>query len=102
MHNDNVATVDERGYTKRSSHQENKVGTDTLGALVVKGVNGPFEGVEFNIGTGFDDRLRKEIWSKRDYYLRSIVKYKFFAVGVKDAPRHPVFLGFRNAMDVAA
>lgn len=96
MHNANEATKDERGYTKRSSHQENKVGTGTLGALIVRGVTA-FEGIEFNIGTGFDDEQRQDFWANREAMLGETVKFKFFEVGVKDAPRHPVFLGFRSA-----
>jgi DNA ligase-1 len=29
-----------------------------------------------------------------------IAKYKHFEVGVKEAPRFPVFLGFRNPLDM--
>jgi DNA ligase-1 len=47
-------------------------------------------GVEFNIGTGFtaEDRAKKD-------WVGLIVKYKFFPIGVKDKPRHPVYLGLR-------
>lgn len=96
MHNGNVATRDELGRTKRSSHKANKTGKGTLGALIVRNT----AGVEFEIGTGFDDALRHEIWDNRDKYLGKFVKYKFFPVGVKDKPRHPVFLGFRDPMDM--
>lgn len=98
MHNANEATRDERGYTKRSSHQENQVGTESLGAFVVRGI-GEFEGVEFKIGTGLDESNRLAYWVCKDDLLGKRLKYKFFDVGVKDAPRHPVFLGFRDTID---
>lgn len=98
MHNANEAMTDERGYTKRSSHQENKVPVGTMGALVVKGLN-EFKDIEFNIGTGFDDTQRKWFWERRNEIIGAVVKYKFFSVGVKDAPRHPVYLGLRDRRD---
>lgn len=96
MENQNVATTDERGYTKRSSHRANKVGRGDLGALVLR----TSEGVEFSCGTGFSDPERAEIWASRDRVLGRIAKYKYFPVGVKEAPRHPVFLGWRDPKDM--
>lgn len=96
MHNANQATVSETGHTKRSSHKANKHGRGDLGALVVRGM----DGVEFNIGTGFTDADREKIWSNRERLLGQLVKFKYFPVGVKEAPRHPVFLGFRDRRDM--
>lgn len=95
MHNGNEATTDELGRTKRSSHKENKTGRGDLGALVVK----MDSGTTFNVGTGFTDEDRAAIWQERDSFLGRIAKVKFFAGGVKDAPRFPVFLGWRDAID---
>ena len=95
MHNGNEATTNELGRTKRSSHQENKTGKNTLGALAVR-----WGDIEFEIGTGMDDELRQRIWSKRDQYEGKLVKFKHFPVGAKDKPRHPVFLGFRDSKDL--
>jgi DNA ligase 1 len=95
LHNWNEAITDERGYTKRSSHQENKVGAGTLGALVCE-----LQGIQFAVGTGFDDATRTLLWSQRDTLAGRIVKFKHFPVGAKDRPRHPVFLGFRSSEDL--
>jgi DNA ligase-1 len=95
MHNANDATTNELGLTKRSSHQENKVGRGDLGALVVR-----WKDMEFNIGTGFDDAQRAMIWADRSAYIGKLVKFKYFPVGVKDKPRHPVFLGWRDPIDL--
>ena len=99
MHNANEATTNELGRTKRSSHQENKHGKGTLGALIVREL---MSGIEFNVGTGMNDALRSEVWANRDAYEGRIVKYKSFEVGVKEKPRHPVFLSFRDARDMSA
>jgi len=96
-HNANEATTDLLGHTKRSSHQENMVKTGTLGALRVRDVKTQ---VEFKIGTGYDDALRQEIWDNKDKYSKLLVKYKSQASGAKEAPRFPVFIGFRNENDL--
>lgn len=98
MHNENEATTDELGHTKRSSHKENMVPAGTLGDLLVKDVT---SGIEFKIGTGFDDVLRSEIWSNREKYQGKLVKYKHQEAGKKDKPRFPVFLGFRDERDIS-
>lgn len=95
MHNGNTATVNELGRTSRSSHAENLQGRGDLGALRVKSEFGVF-----NIGTGFSDALRKIIWESQDEYVGQLVKYRYFPVGMKDLPRHPVFLGFRSEDDL--
>lgn len=96
MHNGNEATVSELGRTKRSSHKAGKSGRGDLGALIVRTP----DGVEFNIGTGFDDSQRDEIWRNRTHYLGKFAKYKHFAIGAKTAPRHPVFLSWRDMVDM--
>jgi len=97
MHNANEAEVGELGQTKRSSCMENLVPMNTLGSLHVRDIE---TGVDFHIGTGFNDAQRKEIWESREDWLGKIVKYKSFKVGVKEKPRHPVFLGVRMKEDM--
>jgi len=97
MHNDNVAKKDAFGRTERSSHKENKRPAGVLGKLIVKDVE---TGLEFGCGTGFDAKQRKELWENRDSLEGKLVKYKFFNIGVKELPRHPVFLGFRDKEDM--
>jgi DNA ligase-1 len=92
MHNGNEAKINELGLTERSSHKENKHGMGILGALVCRDPHG----IQFNIGTGFTQADREQIWQEREHLLHKTVKYKSFQVGVKEAPRHPVFLGWRN------
>jgi DNA ligase-1 len=97
MENMNEATKDAFGRTERSSHQDNLRGKNSLGALVVKDIK---TGIKFNIGTGFTAAMRAKYWADRKTLQGALVKYKFFPVGVKDAPRHPVFIGFRDKMDL--
>lgn len=95
--NTNEAEVDERGYTKRSTHKAGKVNAGTLGAIQVRDCK---TGVEFDIGTGFTAEQRSNLWEARQYLPGQIVTYKHFAVGVVDKPRFPVFKAFRNKRDM--
>ncbi len=98
MNNNNVAEKDNFGRTKRSSHQANLSGAGILGTLVVKDI---VSGLTFRIGTGFDAKQRKEYWENRDKLVGKIIKYKFFPVGQKELPRHPVAIGFRSLDDMS-
>ena len=97
MHNTNEKLRDERGYAKRSSAQDGLVPCGTLGALQVRDI---VSGVEFSVGTGFDDATRASIWGNRHRMLGALIKYKHFSIGNYDKPRFPTFLGFRAATDM--
>ena len=92
MHNANPAFKGELGQIKRQALMENLVPMNKLGALVVQ-----WKGKRFNIGTGFTDEQRKRYW--KTGCIDMIVKFKYLEVGMKDLPRHPVFLGFRDQGD---
>lgn len=94
-HNDNIQTTDERGYAKRSSHQSGKRPAGDLGALLVD-----WQGQTLRIGTGFTAQDRIDIWNKRDHFLGKLAKFKYLPVGMKDLPRHPVWLGWRHPEDM--
>lgn len=96
MSNQNTAEKDNFGRTKRSSCLDGMVPMETTGALFVRNS----DGLEFSIGSGLNDEMRDEIWKNKSDYIGRIVKYKFFPQGVKDLPRHPVFLGFRDPDDM--
>lgn len=96
-HNNNEAEKDNFGRTKRSDKKEGKVGAGVLGKFVLELPDGK----QFGCGTGLSAEQRKEIWENKDSYLGKLVKYKYFAHGEKDLPRHPVFLGFRDEEDLS-
>ena len=98
LRNHNEPTKNALGHTERSSHIYNKVADDLLGALNVKDIH---TDVEFSIGSGFTEEQRREIWNKQVELIGSIVKYKYFEVGIKDKPRFPVFCGFRDKRDIS-
>lgn len=99
FHNDNDPVIDHLGLQRRSAHQDNKIPGNKLGALIVQDLLQP--AWEFNVGTGFDDTLRHYIWDNQSQFMNRLIKYKYLQVGIKDLPRHPVFLGFREAEDTS-
>lgn len=100
LHNSNEATVGLLGQTERGHSKAGMVGMGTLGALQVVGVGGRWDGVAFNIGSGFDAATRRAIWADGEGWVGRLVKFKFFPLGSKEAPRFPVFLGERHPDDL--
>lgn len=96
--NMNEAKINEIGRSKRSSHKANQVPNGHMGGFYVRDLK---TGVEFSIGTfqGVTMQQRLTMWERFQIapqeFLGKTVTYKYFPVGVKDKPRHPILLGFR-------
>ena len=91
MENQNVATTDELGRTKRSSHQENLVGKGMIGTIIVKD---PKFG-EMRLSTGVMTHAeRVQHW--RDDFIGKTVHWRAFGYGMKDMPRFPRYYGIRE------
>lgn len=99
VHNANELGENEPGYAHRTGHQENLVPMNTLGSIRAVGKWPDGTEYEVGIGTGFDQETRDEIWLCRDDWMGRIVKFKYFEGGVKEAPRFPVYLGWRDNDD---
>ena len=99
LHNSNEATVGLLGQTERGHSKDGMVGMGTLGALRVVGRGGRWDGVRFNVGSGFDAATRAAIWADRAGWEGRLVKFKFFPIGSTEAPRFPIFLGERHPDD---
>ena len=97
MVNTNEGLKDNFGRTKRSSCQDGLKPSGTLGGLILRNS----EGLEFSCGSGLNDALRDEIWKNKSKYLGKLVKYKYMSKGIKELPRHPVFIGFRDEIDLS-
>ncbi len=91
MTNTNTKETDERGYSKRSSKKEGLVPANTLGSLQVD-----WNGVIFNIGSGFNESQRQEIWDNRQKYLGKLVTFKYQELSKYGVPRFPTFKWFRE------
>jgi DNA ligase-1 len=94
-HNANEATKDALGHTRRSGHKANMQLTDTLGAFECRWPNG----VEFDVGTGFDDETRKKFWVDPEI-IGKLVKFKYQELTPDGVPRFPVYIGIRHPNDL--
>jgi DNA ligase-1 len=104
FHNGNEAKTNALGLTERSSAKANKVPTGTLGALVCEilfePVDGPGFSVQFEIGTGFTEAQRKDLWAERHTLEGRLTKFKYQNTTPDGKPRFPVWLGFRDPADL--
>jgi DNA ligase-1 len=91
MHNQNEATKDALGHTKRSSAKAGKVPAGDMGALQLRWPNG----VEFELGTGFDAEQRKQFWADRDKMQGLTVTFKYKDVGPNGKPLILSFIAIR-------
>lgn len=98
MINSNAPGVDELGYAKRSTSKSGLLPGGTLGALHCATP----DGVSFRCGSGLSAQDRAELWAMhaRCELVGRTAKIKSFPVGVKDAPRFPIFLGLRSEVDL--
>lgn len=95
--NGNEAVISELGLLKRSHKAEGRTSGQTLGALLVEDCT---TNTHFGIGTGFTSAQRQEFWDNQHALLGRLVTYKHQPFGRKDAPRIPVFKGFRDVIDL--
>lgn len=100
-HNINPPEINELGLMRRSLSIAGKVPAGTLGKFLCRDLA---TGVEFELGTGvgLTHALRKEVWGHREKYLGKLVTYKYQKIGTKDAPRQPIFKGFRDPLDMGS
>lgn len=97
MHNENDAGTDALGHTERSSAKAGLRPGGTLGALVCRAAEWSND---FRIGAGFTAAQRAEIWEMRHRMAGRLVRFKHQPHGAKDAPRLPIFQGFRSTFDI--
>ena len=94
---DEAVLIDIEEEETDSSDKSRRIGANTAGTLILRHKNG----MEFGVYSGLNDELRQDVWDNPDNYMGRLVKYKYFAHGMKDRPRHPVFLGFRDPNDMS-
>ena len=97
MQNNNDPTINALGNTERSSHQANKTGKGAVGALIVK-----YNDVEFSVGVfqGVTKATLRQWWQDGpEKLIGRVIKFRYLAIGMKDKPRSPVFLGWRHEDD---
>lgn len=89
----------ELGKTKRSLKQEYYEPSGSFGFFTVEvkdDDNKTISTVEIGSWKGITDELRDEIWKNKKKYIGRWVRFKGMAVGVKDKPRMPKDMEFRD------
>lgn len=98
MENNNEVFTNELGRTDRSSHKENLTGNGMAGGFEARDCK---TGVEFRVAAGtLNHEQRRQVWEKRSEILGKFGKYRHMTVGVKDKPRFPRFIGWREKFDM--
>lgn len=97
MENTNPQEVNELGLSTRSHESAGMVGKGRLGGFILNKQDGS---ADFRCGSGFTEDQRIQFWAYREEAIGQIVKFKHFEYGAVNAPRHPVFLGFRMQEDM--
>ena len=93
--NTNEQTVNELGYSTRSTHKQNQIPMGILGSLVLE-----FGDLTFKVGSGFTMEQRSEIWKNKHSYLGKLASVRYMEVGVKHLPRCATFKGWRDIDDL--
>ena len=94
--NTNFLEEDELGYAKRSTMKDGMVKANTTGKFVLS-----WNGQNIHVAPGnFNHEERQEIWENRELYLGRYLKFRYFEYGIKDKPRFPRAIGFRDEMDI--
>jgi DNA ligase-1 len=95
-HLDKVQDIN--GEWARPTGKGTTIGKGTLGKLIVRDLK---TGIEFGVGSGFKKQDRIDLWKNPDELIGKIIKYKYFPVGIKEAPRFPTFIYFRDRSDMS-
>ena len=100
MHNDNALETNELGLAKRSTSKEGMRPAGVMGVLVGQ----TEDGATVELGTGFTAEERQVMWNLRETLIGKLVKFKHLPdPGGRQPgqrPRHPVYLGFRDPIDL--
>jgi len=97
FHNANEAWREPTGRLKRRATKDGREPMGTMGSLFVRDMK---TNIEFNVGSGFDDSERKDVWENPHAFLNRVLTYRYFPTGSKDRPRFPVFVGWRAVVDL--
>lgn len=74
------------GFIEGTGKHEGK-----LGSVIVS-----YQGTEVQVGSGFSDELREQIWANRDSFLGRVIECRYQEVTPDMSLRFPTFKCFRN------
>jgi DNA ligase-1 len=86
--------VNELGRSVTSKKKEDRVLVEKASAFVVMHNERPLKVI-----LSMTDEEKEDAWINRKKYIGRYIEYKAMEVGMKDLPRHPTMLRFRNDKD---
>jgi DNA ligase-1 len=86
--------INELGYSVTSKKKNDRELIEKASAFIVK-----YKNKELKVTLAMTDEEKKEIWKNYKNYIGKTIEYKGMLIGVKDLPRHPVFIRFRPDKD---
>lgn len=96
--NENEAMTGLLGQTERTSHQENMVPNGMVGSLECQDLK---TGQRITVAAGcMGHNERVQYFNQQSELIGKVIKYQFFAHGIKDKPRFPTYQGFRAESDL--
>lgn len=108
--NNNQAKTNELGHTERSTHQENLVGKQTMGAIVGTLVTPLLDyqgkvvanvGIQLTIATGsLKEKECKFYWENQQELVGKLVEFEYMSFGLKEKPRFAQFKRIRSENDM--
>lgn len=97
--NNNPKEINFLGLSERSTKKDGKVNNGVVGTIIAIDTVTKQE-IEISPGKMVHDQ-RKFYFNNPQLLIGRVVKYKFFALGVKDKPRFPTFQCFRLDEDMS-
>jgi DNA ligase-1 len=97
--NNNPSFINEVGQTSRSTAKGGMTGSGKAGKIIGSVLTGDFVGLEIEVSLGvMKHEERQLIWENRKEVIESTKAFTFrhFMHGVKDKPRFPRFVGWRD------
>ena len=98
LHNHNESFTNSLGRTERSTAQDGRVGGGTLGSFTCQMSSGAL----FSVGSfrGMSRDTGRELWNRREELSGKQIKIKYMRLSQYGVPIHPVYLGFRDPIDL--
>ena len=83
--------INKLGYSETSKKKKDRILIESSCAILVL-----HEGFSLKVMLAMTDKEKREIWRNRARYVGRWAEYKGLEIGMKDLPRHPVWLRWRD------
>lgn len=81
--------TNELGHSITSKKIADRITIEKASAFYVQ-----YEGKELKVTLAMTDEEKEEVWKNKEAYIRKTIEFKAMKIGMKDLPRHPIFLRF--------